>query len=189
MAREGVSRKRKPQGFGSATLAGACLGALILGAAGMWLLAGGGASPAGAKLSPGAKGGDAARVFSESAMARFPEAYREFSRISFERQPDGALWPVEARFFAPAARFSTDLADPMLTGAADIRSLESTFATAPPLNAPEMRRRLEDLAGEFAGPDAPRCQDYTIGRERNLPWPNWPDPRVREVILEFNTGC
>ncbi|MDD2869831.1 hypothetical protein [Neomegalonema sp.] len=182
-ARRRSGRKRKPQGFGAGVLAAAALGALALGAGGMWLIAGGGAKSASAAR------GDAAGVFSASAVRHFPEAYAEFSRISFERQASGELWPVEARFFVPAARFAADLADSALSGAADIRSLESTFATAPPLGAQEMRRRLEALAGEFSGPDRPRCQDYTIGRERNLPWPNWPDPRVRELVVEFNTAC
>lgn len=180
--RRSGKKRRSSGGFGAPVLLAAALGASVLGAGAMWIIAGGASSASAAR-------GDAAGVFSAAAVRHFPEAYPEFSRISFERQASGELWPVEARFFVPAARFAQDLADTALSGTADIRRLESTFATAPPLTSQEMRGRLDALAAEFSGPDRPRCQDYTIGRERNLPWPNWPDPRVRELVVEFNTAC
>lgn len=186
MAREAERRsvkRRKPSGFGAAALLAAAAGALALGAGGMWLVAGGGSRPAAA-----AAGVEAAQVFAAAAR-HFPEAYPEFSKIVFERQATGAVWPVETHLFVPASRFSADLADRSLSGAADIARLERTFATASPLNAQEMRKRLEGLSNDLAQPGALRCQDYSIGPERNVPWPNWPDHRVREVILAFNANC
>ena len=92
----------------------------------------------------------------------FPEAYEDFTQISFERIED-KIYPVEATFLIPTKYF------------------ENT------LNIEILKHRTNNLLHKMGDPGS--CHEVFIGETSNYSWSKWKDKAVTKVIIKFNIGC
>ena len=92
----------------------------------------------------------------------FPEAYKDFTKISFERSED-KVYPVEATFLIPTKYFNGSL------------------------NIEILRQRTNNILHKMGDPAA--CQEVLIGKSSQYSWSKWKDKVVTKVTIKFNIGC
>jgi hypothetical protein len=92
----------------------------------------------------------------------FPEAYEDFLTICFMRQNEFIV-PESATFLIADKHFKKGL------------------------NQKELEKRAQLLMDQLEL--SPACQTISFGEVEEYSWQEWPDKKVRKVMLSFGIGC
>ena len=98
---------------------------------------------------------------SEMIKGEFPEAYDNFTNISFEKL-ENSIYPDKATFLIPTRFFKDSL------------------------NIDILKERTHNLLTKMGGG---ACESMEIGESKEYAWSAWDDKVVTKVIIHFHIGC
>lgn len=117
----------------------------------------------------------------------FPEAYREYSTISYRQIERDVYVPARITFFMPARRFGPEFNDNLTPDS--IRTIARSFESENPMTREQMVKRVEALTLRLRPEGASHCQQFRVATDQTIREPSWSDRRVREVQIDLNLGC